>query len=367
MKIGLTYDLRQLYLEQGYSEEATAEFESQETIRALLSTIRDLGFEPQAIGNLRALAERLLQGDRWDLIFNLAEGLEGFGREAQVPCLLDSFGIPYTFSDPLVLSLTLHKAMAKRVLRDLGIPTADFMMVETVAAAREVTLTYPLFVKPVAEGTSKGITATSRVCTPAELEQTCEHLLEKFGQPVLVEEFLPGREFTVGVRGTGAQAQIIGVMEIFLETQAEPLVYSYANKANYEELVRYQLASDKSARRAAEIALAAWRGLGCRDAGRIDLRCDRKGRVNLIEINPLPGLHPVRSDLSILSQLAGVSYPELIEGIIRSALQRQSARRTKCRMPSANLAGSTVSLVQGFSGVAGGSFERVQPSTGSTQ
>src|SRR5512133_1656058 len=173
MKIGLTYDLRQLYLQQGYSEEATAEFESQETIRALISTIRELGFEPDPIGNLRALAERLLRGDRWDLVFNVAEGLQGFGRESQVPCLLDSFGVPYTFSDPMVLSLTLHKAMTKRVLRDLGLPTPDFTLVETPAAAREVALSYPLFVKPVAEGTSKGITARSRVCAPEELESTC--------------------------------------------------------------------------------------------------------------------------------------------------------------------------------------------------
>ena len=322
MKIGLTYDLRQLYLEQGYSEEATAEFESQETVRALLSTIRELGFDPEPIGHLRALAERLVRGERWDLVFNLAEGLDGFGREAQVPCLLDSFGIPYTFSDPLVLSLTLHKAMTKRVLRDLGIPTPDFMLVDAHTPARDVTLPFPLFVKPVAEGTSKGISANSRVCTPAELEQTCSELLEKFDQPVLVEEFLPGREFTVGVLGTGRNAQVLGAMEIFLEAEAEPLVYSYQNKANYESLVRYRLATDKTARRAADIALAAWQGLGCRDGGRIDLRCDRKGRVNLIEINPLPGLHPVRSDLCILAQLAGVSYSGLIDSILRSALAR---------------------------------------------
>src|ERR1041385_2012359 len=147
MKIGLTYDLRQLYLQQGYSEEATAEFESQETIRALTSAISELGFEPDPIGHLRNLAERLLRGDRWDLVFNLAEGLHGFGREAQVPCFLDSFGIPYTFSEPLVLSLTLHKAMTKHVLRDLGIPTPDFILVENEAAVREVTLPCPLFVK----------------------------------------------------------------------------------------------------------------------------------------------------------------------------------------------------------------------------
>jgi D-alanine-D-alanine ligase len=324
MKIGVTYDLRQLYLEQGYSEEETAEFESQETVRSLLATIQDLGFEPVPIGNLRCLAERLLRGERWDLVFNLAEGLEGFGREAQVPCLLDSFEIPYTFSDPMVLSLSLHKAMTKRVLRDLGIPTPDFVLVEAEGELAEVTLPFPLFVKPVAEGTSKGITAASLVCSPTQLRQTCSQLLERFDQPVLVEEFLPGREFTVGITGSGRRAQVLGVMEIKLCSDAEPLVYSYNNKANYESLVEYSLVTDPTAQRAAEIALAAWRGLGCRDAGRIDLRCDRKDRVNLLELNPLPGLHPVRSDLCILGRMAGLSYAELIESIIASALQREA-------------------------------------------
>lgn len=328
MKIGVTYDLRQFYLDQGYSEEATAEFESHETIRALTSTIRELGFEPDPIGHLRSLAERLLRGERWDLIFNLAEGLHGFGREAQVPCLLDCFNIPYTFSDPLVLSLTLHKAMTKRVLRDLGIPTPDFLVVESEEEARAVTLPFPLFLKPVAEGTSKGITAASRVCCPEALVATYNQVRHQYGQPVLVEEFLPGREFTVGIRGTGRKSQVIGVMEILLQDEAEPLVYSYANKANYEQCVRYELATDKTARRAAEIALTAWHGLGCRDVGRIDLRCDRKGNVSLIELNPLPGLHPVRSDLCILSQLSGITYSELIGGIIESALSRTGPARS---------------------------------------
>jgi D-alanine-D-alanine ligase len=322
-------------LDQGYSEEQTAEFESQETIRALISTIQELGFEPVPIGHLRELAGRLLKGERWDLVFNVCEGLHGFGREAQVPCLLDSFGIPYTFSDPLVLSLTLHKAMTKRVLRDLGIPTPDFAVVETEAEVSCVNLPFPLFVKPVAEGTSKGITAASRVSSPEELLASCASLFQKFRQPVLIEEFLPGREFTVGITGTGGRSQILGVMEILLADQAEPMAYSYKNKANYEELVQYRLVRDKTARRAAEMALAAWRGLGCRDGGRIDFRCDDNGRVNLIELNPLPGLHPVRSDLCILARMAGINYPELIDAILRSALERRGAHAQET-VPHAN-------------------------------
>ena len=322
MKVGLTYDLRGQYLNQGYSEEDTVEFDSLDTIHAISVALREAGFEPVPIGNIWDLTKRLAAGERWDFVFNIAEGLHGFGREAQVPCLLDAYQIPYTFSEPLLLTATLHKATTKRLLRDLGLPTPDFALVETEDDLQELALDFPLFVKPVAEGTSKGITADCRVCSQQELEAVCGALLEKYQQGVLVEEFLPGREFTVGITGTGPDACVLGVMEILLGPEAEPLVYSYLNKAQYEELVRYRLATDKKGQEAAEIALAAWRGLGCRDAGRIDLRCDRDGEVSLIEINPLPGLHPDRSDLCILSRMAGVPYQELIDRIMRSALKR---------------------------------------------
>jgi D-alanine-D-alanine ligase len=323
--VGLTYDLRRHYLERGLSEEDTVEFDSPDTIHAIAGALRESGFEPVLIGNIEELTKRLVAGERWDLVFNIAEGLHGFGREAQVPCLLDAYQIPYTFSDPLLLTVTLHKATTKRLLRDLGLPTAKFALVECEDDVRDVTLDFPLFVKPVAEGTSKGISAECRVCTQQDLEAICGTLLVKYGQAVLVEEFLPGREFTVGIIGTGSDARVIGVMEILLGPEAEPMVYSYVNKAQYEELVRYRLATDATAREAGDIALAAWRGLGCRDAGRVDLRCDRNGDVSLIEINPLPGMHPERSDLCILCRMADVEYQELIDGIMRSAMKR-------CRM-----------------------------------
>jgi len=327
MDVALTYDLRQLYLEQGYSEEETAEFESAETIKAISTALHELGFTPIHVGNISQLVKRLASGERWDFVFSIAEGMHGFGREAQVPCVLDAFQIPYTFSDPLALTVTLHKATAKRLLRDLGIPTPDFEVIETSADWAEIELEYPLFVKPIAEGTSKGITSASRVCTPYELENVCDLLLEKFRQAVLVEEFLPGREFTIGIAGTGANARVLGVMEILLGPEAESLVYSYVNKAKYEELVRYRLVRDETAIEAADIALAAWRALGCCDAGRIDLRCDRLGKVQLLEVNALPGLHPIRSDLCILCKLAGIPYLGLIDNIMCSAIERsQSAR-----------------------------------------
>src|SRR6185503_4879219 len=162
----------------------------------------------------KSLASRLSAGARWDLVFNYAEGMFGFAREAQVPALLDAFQIPYTFSDGLVFALTLHKGMTKHVVRDMGIPTPDFTVVSTASDAENVRLPFPVFVKPVAGGSSVGISAASYVADRSALDSTCRDLLHRFHQPVLVEAFLPGRELTVGIVGTGPRAKVIGVMEV---------------------------------------------------------------------------------------------------------------------------------------------------------
>jgi D-alanine-D-alanine ligase len=322
MKIGITYDLRDDYLAAGYSEEETAEFDKPETIDALDKTLQALGYQTGRIGNVRSLAQRLSNGERWDLVFNIAEGLSGFGREAAVPALLEAFHIPCVFSDSLVLSLTLHKALTKRVIRDMGIPTPDFAVVETAADIATVDLPFPLFAKPVAEGTGKGITAASKISSREDLAAVCRGLLDRYRQPVLVETFLPGREFTVGIAGTGVRARSLGVMEVMLNPAAEPAVYSYLNKEQYEERVRYRLADDEMAGKAGEIALSSWRGLGCRDGGRVDVRADAAGVPNFIEVNPLAGLNPSHSDLPILCRLAGIAYQELIAMIMSSARER---------------------------------------------
>jgi D-alanine-D-alanine ligase len=322
MRVGITYDLREDYLAAGYSEEDTAEFDRVDTIEAIEGALQDLGYASERIGNVRALAERLVAGARWDLVFNIAEGLRGYGREAQVPALLDAYEIAYTFSDPMVLALTLHKGMTKHVLRDLGIPTPDFAVVENEADIAGVDLPWPLFAKPVAEGTGKGVTASSKIHTSAQLFSTCRQLLTKFQQPVLVETFLPGRELTVGVLGTGKRARTIGALEVVLKEQAEGDVYSYLNKKNYQELVEYRLTTDAIAERARQVARAAWIGLGCRDAGRIDLRVDVRGVPNFLEVNPLAGLHPVHSDLPIAARMAGIGYRELIAIIMQEATAR---------------------------------------------
>jgi D-alanine-D-alanine ligase len=323
MKVGMTYDLRSEYLAQGFGEEETAEFDKEDTIEALREGLVALGFEVEPIGSARSLVRALAAGRRWDLVFNIAEGLRGPGREALVPALLDAYGIPYTFSDPLVMALCLDKAACKRVVRDLGLPTPDFALVRAEKDIAEVRLPYPVFAKPVAEGTGKGVGAASRAADRRALAAVCRGLLKRFRQPVLVEEYLPGREFTVGIAGTGELARPLGVMEVALAEGAEPGAYSYANKANFETLVRYLPVEDAAAEQAMELSLAVWRGLGCRDGGRVDVRLDAAGRAHFLEVNPLAGLNPEISDLPILCRMNGVSYQDLLRMIVQSALERQ--------------------------------------------
>lgn len=333
MKIGITYDMREEYLAEGFTEEETAEFDRKETIEAIDTTLQDLGHQTDRIGHVRRLMTRLTGGERWDLVFNIAEGLRGFGREALVPALLDAYDIPYTFSDPLVLALTLHKGMAKRVIRDLGIPTADFHVVERLEDLSRVDIRYPLFAKPVAEGTGKGVDARSMITTPSDLGEVVKRLLATYRQPVIVEGFLPGREFTVGIIGTGEDAEALGPMEVLLREQAEPHAYSYVNKERCEELVEYRLVDDAPARQAKEVALAVWRGLGCRDAGRVDIRLDVNGIPNFMEVNPLAGLHPEHSDLPIICTKVGITFRDLIGRIIESARRRLGEDRRSVDKP----------------------------------
>jgi D-alanine-D-alanine ligase len=335
MRIGLTYDLRSEYLAAGYGEEETAEFDRDDTITAIESALQQLGYATDRVGNARALMARLAAGDRWDMVFNIAEGFYGIGREAQVPAILDVYGIPYTFSDPLVMALTLHKGMTKHLLRDAGIPTSDFAVIHKLKDLEGIVFDPPYFIKPVAEGTGKGVTPKSVVRRRSELAEHCGKLLEEFHQPVLVEPFLPGREFTVGIVGSGADAQILGTMEIHLLDKADPEVYSYSNKEHFEDRVTYKLIrpdEDIVVRKVEQIALNAYRVLGCCDAGRADLRCEAKGAPLFMEINPLAGLHPDHSDLPILCKLLEIPFLRLIDRIVNSA-RRRIGRETYGKVP----------------------------------
>lgn len=322
MLIGLTYDLRDDYAGMGLSEEALAEFDSSETIDALEAALAGTGHRTDRIGNIRALASRLVAGDRWDLVFNIAEGVSGRSREAQVPALLEAYGIPYTFSDPLTQALGLDKAMAKRIVRDAGLPTAPFAVLDAAMDVICPNLTYPLFLKPLAEGTGKGCENASKVADAEGAANVAQDLIRRFAQPVLAETYLSGREFTVGVVGNRSDARVIGVMEIMLRGRSDDQIYSFENKELCDQFVDYRLADDPEAIEAGRVALAAYRALQCRDAARVDLRSDAAGQPHFLEVNTLAGMHPTHSDLPILSTKAGLSYAELVAGIVAAAVSR---------------------------------------------
>ena len=323
MRIGVTYDLKSDYLAQGWSAEDAAEFDSDSTIAAICEALAALGLEPVRIGNVRRLAERLVAGERWDGVFNFCEGVKGVGREAQVPALLEAYDIPYVFSDALTLAVSLDKAMCKRIVRDAGVPTPDFAVIESLDDIAAIDLPYPLFLKPVAEGSGKVVDRNSRVTDRTALKLTAAGLLDRFQQPVLVETFLPGREFTVGITGTGPDSEVLGVSEIVPLAGYIGAGYGFENKQEeWEDKLAVEPAPRDFAEAAGAVALKAWRALRCRDGGRIDVRCDAAGNPNFIEVNPLAGLSPGFSDLCLIAGFAGISYNDLIARFMASFFHR---------------------------------------------
>ena len=327
MRIGITYDLRSDYLAMGLGEEETAEFDAPETIDGIFDALSGMGLNVVRIGNVQALIGRLAAGERWDAVFNFCEGLHGLSREAQVPAILDIYEIPYVFSDALTMAVTLDKAVAKRIVRDHGIATAPFALVEKPADAEAVTLPFPLFLKPVAEGSGKGVDGKSKVTNAEQLERGCAELIARFRQPVLVETFLSGREFTVAILGTGDDAQVLGVSELKPKSNWVGDGYGYVNKEYWEDKVEIVGAGADDAASAGAVALAAWRALRCRDAGRVDIRNDAGGKPHFIEVNPIAGMRWNYSDLCFIAAREGLSYPQLIGRIMESFFKRHPQLR----------------------------------------
>jgi D-alanine-D-alanine ligase len=319
MKIGLTYDLRSWYIDRGYSMDETAEFDKQDTVDALENSLKLMGYETEPIGNTFQLIEALAEGKRWDMVFNIAEGLYGDGRESVVPAILDQYKIPYVFSGPVIMGLSLNKHLAKLIVAAAGVPVSPGSLISKLDDLDKLYLNYPLFVKPVSEGTGKGITEKSLVRSPEELKLMVEWILSEFHQPALVEEYLPGREFTIGIIGYGEEAVAIGGMEVIC---ANNLPYSVEVKENYQNYCTYKTLDNDIVDECKSVAVRAWKALDAVDAGRVDLKADRSGRICFIEANPLAGLNPVHSDLPILSRMYGIEYQTLMEMIMKAAMKR---------------------------------------------
>jgi D-alanine-D-alanine ligase len=319
MKIGLTFDLRSWYIDRGYSMEDTAEFDKQDTVDALDESLRKMGYETEQIGNSFQVIEALASGKRWDLIFNIAEGLYGDGRESVIPAILDQYKIPYVFSGPVTMGLSLNKHLTKLIVKAAGVPVSPGVLITDIQDINKCNLEYPLFAKPVSEGTGKGITEKSLVHSIHELRDIVDWILTRFNQPALVEEYLPGREFTVGIVGSGDNAEAIGGMEVIC---SDNLPYSVEVKENYQQYCQYRPLDKDIEGECKKVALDSWRAIGAVDGGRVDLKADKNGRICFIEANPLAGLNPVHSDLPILARMYGIEYQDLMERIMKSAVKR---------------------------------------------
>lgn len=334
VRVGLVYNLK-----RDATDESQAEFDSQTTIDALADAIASHGHEVVRVEAGPDLARRLESSESeraFDLAFNIAEGFRGRGRESLVPALLELHRIPYTGSDAATLAVTLDKGVAKRVVSSAGVPTAPFLVTRNGRKALAPGMDFPLMVKPVAEGSSKGIRAKSVVHNRAELIEAVRENVEMYGQPALVEAFLPGREFTIGVLGEH-RLRVLPPLEVVFTSDSATPIYGYDEKKN-DTGYRVECPAQVDAELAAElerVAKTCFETLGCRDVARIDVRLDAAGRVNFIECNPLPGLTPGWSDLCMIGLGAGMPYEELVGAILRPGVRRLRDARRRARQAQA--------------------------------
>lgn len=327
LRVGVLHNLK-----RDRGDEHQAEFDSPATIEAIAAALRELGHEPVKLEATRWLPG-VLDEQNIDVAFNIAEGLVGRSREAQVPALLDMLQIPYTGSDPVSLALCLDKGLAKRVVELAGVTTPRGLLMRSADDRLPADLEYPLLAKPVAEGSSKGVLGKSVVDDEQELRALVGEIVRRYDQPALVEDYLPGREFTVGLLGNEGNLRVLPAMEIvFTDPSVDHPVYSYGHKTETETGVRFEVPAKLDAaleREIAECSMQAFKALGCRDVARIDLRLDARGRVHFLECNPLPGLSPGFSDLCVIALAAGIDYAQLIGMILEPAIQRMRVVRSR--------------------------------------
>jgi D-alanine-D-alanine ligase len=345
------------------ADDEFAEWDSTETIDAVANALAALG----DVIRLEANADfpQNLRDARPDIVFNIAEGLHGVNREAHVPAICEFYGIPYSASDPFTLSLCLDKARTKEVLAFHRVPTAAFDVVRSLrepgngkresngSRSSRVPLPvsrFPVFVKPIHEGSSKGITEANYCENQQQLDAQVEFLIDRYKQPVLIEEYLPGAEFTCAVLGNGDEARVLPIVGMNFEALPSGALPVYGFEAKWIwdrpekplEIFECPARITEELRRTIEhVVLRAYRVLGCRDWSRIDVRLDASGKPNVVEVNPLPGILPNPADNSCFpkaARAAGMSYDELIQACLIHAAERQGI---ELAVATASFAGAT--------------------------
>ncbi len=329
MRIGITYNLKDDLSPQAIiNDESCEEFDRVHTIDAICEVFAKNGHEPVKLGCAFDLIERIKK-DNVEFVFNIAEGYSGRNRESHVPSILEMAGIPYSGSDALTLGMTLDKIVTKKIAFHAGVPVAAHAVIEKIEDVdmADKKLKYPLITKPAWEGSSKGVYLSSRVFERKELERSVKTLLDKYkGQPILAEEYIEGREITVGVIGN-ASPDVLGIMEVINKrSPGEDFFYSIEVKRDWENLVDYIMPDEKNSllgKHLRHYAIRAFKEFNCRDIARVDFRVSRDNKIFMLELNPLPGLSPEYADLVIMSRKIGLKYDDLVMLILNNALSRQ--------------------------------------------
>ena len=320
---GLAYNLKKGIVSD--TEDIEAEYDSYDTIEAIREAFAAAGIKVELMEADAGFLERL-KNTSVDIVFNIAEGTSGRGREAQVPAILNFLGIPFSGSDETTLCMALDKALTKRYLSTYHIKTPAYQLVKDPDFKLDPALRFPLFIKPNCEGSSKGISNFAVVDNEEQLSIAISRNFKLYGQPMLVEEYITGREFTIGILGNGSGIRVFEPMEIYyLGEERENRIYSYHVKKDYKKYVKYicpPILDENTIRRMKETAAEIYTALDCRDFSRVDFLLSDDGTTYFIEINPLPGLAPGYSDYPMLAEFCGMDYRTLVLSVLNSALER---------------------------------------------
>lgn len=329
LRVGITYNLKKSVSSDLPDKEA--EYDDYSTILAIKSALEKHGCLVELLEATEELPAKLARRGV-DIVFNIAEGKGGRGREAQIPALLNFYGIPFTGSDETTLCIALDKALTKRLLASYRIRTPKYAVVRSGGQKAGAGIRYPSIVKPNAEGSSKGINNFSIVSNGAELRRLLTRNLDLYAQDMLVEEYIRGREFTVGLLGNGSELCVFPPMEIVYKSRGPFNIYSFEVKKDFQSHVTYECPAKLSDGLREEIESTArkvFEVLGCRDFARVDFRLSPEGALHFIEINPLPGLAPGYSDFPMIAGFCGMDYDSLVFGVLDAALKRCGLRRPR--------------------------------------
>jgi D-alanine-D-alanine ligase len=330
MKIALTYNLKK--------KDATkpvdyfTECDSEETINAIVGALKTKGYSVEAIDVEYPKLFSYFRKNKVDMVFNIAEGKHGKFRESEVPAILDYLNIPYTGSDTFSLALALNKAVTKKILRAENIPTPAFQLFTKGSEELDPSLRFPLIVKPNCEGSAKGITKANVVNNREELSKVAREIIDLYKQEALVEEFIEGKELTVGILENG-KTRVLPILEIDFSDCRDSGEYFYSWRMKEFQgnkelglVPRFHCPArlDKETETAVkDVALKTHRAVGCLDISRTDIRLDKNNIPYVLEINPLPGLDPKESNFPIMAYADGMKYEDLIEAIVLSASERK--------------------------------------------